>query len=90
VVIKRIADEFSPLMKDAKIGDEADKVTLHGIQADKISGYGMKDEKPVKFTAVLLSKETSGTLAVIAIGDETPFKRHLRDIDATLDSVRPK
>ena len=90
VVLKRIADKFEPMMRDAKVGDDSEQITVHGIQADKISGYGMKDEKPVKFTAILLSKDSSGTTAIIAYGAETPFKRHLRDIDTTLDSVRPK
>ena len=90
VVMKRISDYFIPLMKDAKIGDDADKVAIHGMQVDKFSGYGTRDEKPVKFTAVLICKDNTSTLAVIALGDETAFKRHLRDIDAALDSVRPK
>ena len=82
--------KFEPLMKDAKLGDDADKVAVHGMQVDKFSGYGTRDEKPVKFTAVLICKDNTSTLAVIALGDETAFKRHLRDIDATLDSIRPK
>ena len=90
VVMKRISDYFIPLMKDAKMGDDADKVAIHGMQVDKFSGYGTRDEKPVKFTAVLICKDNTSTLAVIALGDETAFKRHLRDIDTTLDSIRPK
>lgn len=90
VVMKRVSDYFIPLMKDAKIGDDADKVAIHGMQVDKFSGYGTRDEKPVKFTAVLICKDNTSTLAVIALGDETAFKRHLREIDAALDSVRPK
>lgn len=89
-VMKRISDYFIPLMKDAKIGDDADKVAIHGMQVDKFSGYGTRDEKPVKFTAILICKDSASTLAVIAFGDETAFKRHLRDIDAAIDSARPK
>ena len=90
VVIKRLADSFDLLMKDAKAGEDVDKITVHGMQADKLSGYGSKDEKTVKFTAVLLCKDNTSTVAVIAIGAETAFKRHLRDIDTTLDSIRGK
>ena len=90
VVMKRISDYFIPLMNDAKIGDDADKAVIHGMQVDKFSGYGVRDEKPVKFTAILICKDNTSTLAVIALGDETAFKRHLRDIDAAIDSARPK
>jgi hypothetical protein len=90
VVIKRLADSFDLLMKDAKAGDDVEKITVHGMQADKLSGHGSKDDKAVKFTAVLICKDNTSTVAVIAVGAETPFKRHLRDIDTTLDSIRPK
>jgi hypothetical protein len=89
-VIKRLADALGSIMKDAKASDDAEKITVHGLDADKVSGYAMRDEKAVKFTAVLISKDKTNTLAIIAVGNETPFKRHLRDIDGTLDSIRPK
>lgn len=89
-VMKRFADEIDALMHDAKIGDDADKIAVHGIQADKFSGNAQRDDKPVRFTALLLSKDSAGTLAVIAVGPETYYKRHLREIDAALDSPRPK
>jgi hypothetical protein len=89
-VMKRFADEMFALMNDAKIGEDADKTTLHGLQADKFSGHALREEKPVRFTCELLSKDSAGTLAVIAVGPETYYKRHLRDIDAALDSPRPK
>jgi hypothetical protein len=91
VVLKRLADSFIPIMTDAKASDDSEgQIAVHGIQADKISGNATKDEKPIRFTAVLLATGNNSTLAVIAFGSETPFKRHLRDIDAALGSVRPK
>ena len=89
-VIKRIGEAFGTVMKDAKTSDEAEKIAVHGLEASKISGYGSRDEKAVKFTALLISKDKTDTIAIIAVGNETPFKRHLRDIDGALDSVRPK
>jgi hypothetical protein len=91
VVIKRLADSIFPLFTDAKAGEDGvEKITVHGMQADKVTGYGKKDEKTVKFSAVLFSKDSTSTVAVIAFGSETPFKRHLRDIDAAFDSIRPR
>ena len=89
-VMKRLAEAFEPVMKEAKARDEAEKINVHGLEGDKISGYGMRDEKAVKFTAVLICKDKTNTLAIIAVGNETPFKRHMRNIDETLDSIRPK
>ena len=90
-LIKRLADEMVQFMQDAKANaDDIDKITVHGMQVDKVSGYGMKDEKPVKFSMILICKDNTSTLAVIAYGGETAFKRHLRDIDAAFDSIRPK
>jgi hypothetical protein len=91
VVLKRLADSFNPIMTDAKASDDSEgQIAVHGIQADKISGNATKDEKPIRFAAVLVGTGNNSTLAVIAFGSETPFKRHLRDIDAALGSVRPK
>jgi hypothetical protein len=89
-VMKRLADEMDALMKDAKASDDAEKVVVHGLQADKFSGHAKRDDVTVRFTMLLLSKDSVGTVAVIAVGSETAFKRHLRDIDAAMDSVRPK
>jgi hypothetical protein len=89
-VLKRFADEMQAIMSDAKPGDDVDNVTVHGMQAQKFTGYGRRDDNAVKFSALLLSHEGGATICVIAVGPETNFKRHLRDIDAALDSVRPK
>ena len=90
VIIKRLADEMVPIMDDAKAADDLEKVVVHGIQAQKFTGHAKRDEKAVKFTCLLLSKDSTSTFAVIALGPETRFKQHLRDIDTALDSVRPK
>ena len=90
VVMKRLADTLSPIITDAKAAEDGtDQVSLHGLQADKITGSASKDEKPLRFTAVLVATGNNSTLAVIAFGPETNFKRHLRDIDAAIGSVRP-
>jgi hypothetical protein len=90
VVMKRLSDEMEPLLKDAKANDDADKVTLHGMQADKFTGNAQRDDKPVRFTMLLLNTGNTDTIAIFAVGPETQFKRRLREIDAALDSVRPK
>ena len=90
-IIKRMADEFARFFSDAKAkADDIDKITVHGMQVDKVTGYGMKDEKPVKFTVILVCKDNTSTVAIIAYGGETAFKRHLREIDETFDSIKPK
>jgi hypothetical protein len=91
VIIKRLADSLFPMLNDAKAGEDGvEKITVHGMQADKITGYGKKDEKALKFSAVLICKDNTSTVAILAFGSETPFKRHLRDIDAAFDSIRPR
>jgi len=60
------------------------------MQADKFSGHAKREELTVRFSMILLSKDSVGTVAVIAVGPETGYKRHLRDIDAAMDSARPK
>ena len=89
-VFKRFADEMQAIMSDAKPADDVEEVTIHGLQAQKFTGNGRKDDNAVKFSAVLLGKDGGATICVIAVGPETNFKRHLRDIDAALESVRPK
>ena len=89
-VFKRFADEMQAIMSDAKPGDDVEDVTVHGLRAQKFTGNGRKDDAAVKFSALLLGHEGGATICVIAVGPETNFKRHLRDIDAALDSVRPK
>jgi hypothetical protein len=90
VVMKRLADEMDPVLRDAKANDDADKVTLHGLQADKFTGNAQRDDKPVRFTMILLNTGSVDTVAIFAVGPETQFKRRLREIDAALDSIRPK
>jgi hypothetical protein len=90
VVMKQLSDEMEPLLKDAKANDDADKITLHGMQADKFTGNAQRDDKPVRFTMLLLNTGNTDTIAIFAVGPETQFKRRLREIDAALDSVRPK
>ena len=91
VVIKRLADSFEPIMKDAKVAEDGtDQVTVHGIQADKVSGTATRQEKPIQFTALLLGSGNNNTLALIAFGPEAALKRHQSEIKTTFDSVRPK
>ena len=91
VVIKHIVENFARFFAEAKPNlDDMEKVTLHSMQVDKVSGYGTKDEKPVKFTVILVCKDSTSTVAILAYGGETAFKRHMREIDETLASIKPK
>ena len=90
-IIKHMASEFERFYAEATPTlDDMEKITVHGMQVDKVSGYGTKDEKPVKFTVILVCKDSTSTVAIIAYGGETAFKRHMREIDETFNSIKPK
>ena len=63
---------------------------LNGLKAEKVTGRGHRNERGVRFTAILVpAKDATATDAVIAVGPETMYKQHMRDIDNALDTIKP-
>jgi hypothetical protein len=87
-VRKAIPQSLAPVVQRIQI-DDTDDTTVNGLKAQRVAGRGYRNEKPVRFSALLIpAKNATATDAVIAVGPETHYKRHMRELDGALDSVR--
>jgi hypothetical protein len=87
-VRKAVPQSLASVVQQAQI-DDTDDTTVNGLKAERVSGRGYRNEKPVRFSALLIgAKDTNATDAVVAVGPETHYKRHMRELDGALDSVR--
>lgn len=88
-VAANLSQTFPAVFRDATITD-TDDTTVNGLKAQKLTGRGHRNERGVRFTAVLIPAQgATATDAVIAVGPETMYKQHMRDIDTALDTIKP-
>jgi hypothetical protein len=87
-VRKAVPQSLSTVVQGAQI-DDTDDTTVNGLKAERVTGRGYRNEVPVRFSALLIpAKDATATDAVVAVGPETHYKRHMRELDGALDSVR--